>query len=385
MDKNSIISFASSKNFGEIADLIRKDLDVWSPLVGSNGPTGPGPEEPYAQAIESDSGLQDKFGKAVNTVLMGEVDTASAEEKFPHPMLVFNLLVLLRNVKLPKARPAIAAMRMMPGILAAALAERDADLYADLLYALAVNQENGEEFEFWRSLLGSPQWRYVGAAVVGLRNCGWEKAVTTLPEVKKAIQQHPELPSFRAAVMLLIDENPMANWPQCAARYLKGSEGASIRALLQELSPGRYEVSLDKIDAVPGTVLDDYQRRMSAKKVSRSAGQNWQENCSSPLSPARSRPYPTPEARPGVGILTLGDLRQGEKGGIHEGKPARKYGPPCGSGQRGYWPQPIAEKRYNNVGHELWSCLKDVFCFAKLKKGSLQSEPMWSHNRYNYV
>jgi hypothetical protein len=289
MDKDQIISLASSKDVLRIAELIRKDLDVWSPLVGSNGPTGPGPEEPYAQAIESDSGFQDKFGRAVNAVLMGEVATASAEDKFPHPMLVFNLLVLLRNVKLPKARPAIAAMRQMQGILAAALADRGADLYADLLYALAANQENGEEFEFWRLLLDSPQWSYVGAAVVGLRNCGWEKAVATLPEVKKAVQRHPELPSFRAAVMLLIDENPIANWPQCAARYLKGSEGASILALLQELSPGRYEVSLDDIPAEADTAAADLRSRMSMSKKNRSRPLErfWQENSSS-LSPAQA-------------------------------------------------------------------------------------------------
>jgi len=287
MDKNSIINLASSKNFGEIADLIRKDLDVWSPLVGSNGPTGPGPEEAYAQAIESDSGLQEKFGRVVNAVLMGEVATASAEEKFPHPLLVFNLLVLLRNVKLPEARPAIAAMRMMPGILAAALADRGADLYADLLYALAVNQENGEEFEFWRSLLDSPQWRYVGAAVVGLRNCGWEKAVATLPEVKKAVGQHPELPSFRADVMLLIDENPMANWPQCAVPYLKGSESESILGLIEELAPGRYEVAMDDIPAASGTAVADYRSRMSAKNGSRPLERNRQGSYPRPHFPTR--------------------------------------------------------------------------------------------------
>lgn len=288
MNKNQILAVASSKDVRESADLMRKDLDVWSPLVGSNGPTAPGPEEPYAQAIESAAPeLRAKLGAVVNAVLMGEVATASAEEKFPHPLLVFNLLVLLRNVKLPEARPAIAAMRMMPGILVAALADRDADLHADLLYALAVNQENGEEFEFWRSLLGSPQWRYVGAAVAGLRKCGWQNAVATLPEVKKAVERHPELPSFRAAVMLLIDKNPMANWPQCAVPYLKGSESESIFSLIQELSPGRYEVSLDDIPVAVDTALHDYRRRMSGKNGSRAPERMWRENGSS-LSPARA-------------------------------------------------------------------------------------------------
>jgi len=291
MDKDQIIGLARSGTGRAIADLIRKDLDVWSPLVGSNGPTGPGPEEPYAQAIESDSDLRPKLGTAVNAVLMGEVAAASAEEKFPHPLLVFNLLVLLRNVKLPEAKPALAAMRMMPDLLAAALADRGADLYADLLFALAVNQENGEEFEFWRSLLTSPQGRYVGAAVVGLRNAGWEKAVMTLPEVKKAVGQHPELPSFRAAVMLLIDENPTANWPHVAP-YLKGPEDKSILDLLQELSPGRYEVSLDDIHAETDTALYDYRRRMSGRNGSRSTERFRQEK------------YPHPPYPPGT--LTAG-------------------------------------------------------------------------------
>jgi hypothetical protein len=288
MDKNSIIRLASSKSIRELADLIRKDLDVWSPLVDSNGPTGPGPEEPYSQAIESaDPEPRAKLGAAVNVVLMEGVAAASAEEKFPRPLLVFNLLVLLRNVKLPEARPALAAMRRMPGILAAALADRDADLYADLLYALAVNQENAEEFEFWRSLLDSPQWRYVGAAVAGLRKCGWEKAVTTLPEVKKAIGQHPELPSFRAAVMLLIDKNPMANWPQCAVPYLKGSESESILGLIEELAPGRYEVAMDKVDAAPGTAVADFLSRMSKKNGSRSLERNRQGSYPRPHFPTR--------------------------------------------------------------------------------------------------
>ena len=59
------------------------------------------------------------------------------------------------------------------------LADRNDDLYAQLLIAHAVNQHGSrQDVAFWRRLLDHDHPDYVSAGIVGLRESGWENALT---------------------------------------------------------------------------------------------------------------------------------------------------------------------------------------------------------------
>ena len=265
MNEQELATFFRDSSPEEIRRDLEDNLDVPSPVVGSRGPTAPGPEERYLRALEScDADVRAKAGDAVNRILLTEAEKAAAR-----PLLLFNLLGLLRAVGLPGVDAGLAALRYMRDTLSTSLVDRGDDLYRRTLLAIAENQRGDEWKEFWKRLLEEPGCPYGDVAVIGLRNAGWYAGCETLRDVKEAYQKHPHLGDFSLAVMLLVDEHPEANWPGCARIFYDEFHGPDILHLIEEHSRGRYEVPLSEMEAEPGTALSDLQRRIGAEGLAR--------------------------------------------------------------------------------------------------------------------
>lgn len=270
MDEQELQRLFSDSSPEEIREYLTANLDVPSPLVGSKGPTDPGPEEPYLRALEScQAEALAKAGDAVNQVLLAEAAEGSAKKAIARPMLVFNLLTLLRGVGLPGVEPGLAALRRMEDVLRSSLTDRDEDLYRHALLAVAENQRGSELKDFWLALLNEGTGPYAEVAAIGLRNAGWYVGCQTLADVKEAYAKNPALGDFSLAVMLMVDEHPEANWPQCARIFYDEFHHPDILRLIEQHSGGRYEEPLSEMPAECGTALDDLRRRLDPQELDR--------------------------------------------------------------------------------------------------------------------
>ena len=258
---DQLVEFFDASQTHAIAELLREELDVPSPLIGSRGPGFPGPEEPYVPALRRCTPAgREKTGQAFNQILLVE-GAGVTDDRLPHPFLVFNILKVLQGVALPQTVPALGAMRHMMTVLQRSLADRNEDLYRQTLYALAINQTDKTEKEFWRSLLTPAMPReYLDIAALGLRKLGWDVGCETLVKVAEAFQGQQDSASIRRIVMLLVDEHPEAHWPKCAYEFVNESKNPELWALVQQYSPGRYTQSLAELPAEPGTALEYLQQ-----------------------------------------------------------------------------------------------------------------------------
>jgi len=278
-----MVNFLSDEPADQIAALLAERLNVPSPLVGARGPTDPGPERPFVQALkEVDDTVKEKFGAAVNTLLLQEVLCAGQEEDaIARPLLMFNLLALVETVPLSPTRPALGALKAMRGPLERALRDRGENLYRQALLALAANQADSPESDLWTSLLQSENAEYVGVAEAGLCNAGFEVACKALPQIKSAHERHPELGAFEGFVMVLIDSYPNASWPDCAQELLAGSENSEeVLGPVEKWSQGRHEQPLTEVERPDGSAIDDLARRPDTHALDKAQEEHsrWRRN-----------------------------------------------------------------------------------------------------------
>lgn len=265
-------ALAAKLSSGSVQDLVERlarDLDVPSPAIGSRGPAEPGPERPYVRALKELTAQQRSgIGAAINKLLLEEAAKGGESGDVPRPFLMFNLLVLLETVPLPRAQPALGALKHMPDPLKAALTDHDEDVYRQALLALAANQGKPGEVDFWKSLLRLPALEYVAVAEAGLRNAGWEPACEALPLLKSTYTLHPGVGNFELAVMVLIDSYPNANWPHCASDFIGDPLcRADVMATIREYAGGRFEQPLAEVQREPGTAIDDLARRSGEDRL----------------------------------------------------------------------------------------------------------------------
>lgn len=250
----------------ELASLIREDLNAPSPLIGVEGPPDhTGPEESYIQDLEGAGQTeQQKFGEALCVVLLAETAEIARSGQVRNRLLLFNIFSVLEAVQIPKVAPVLETLRNYEQPLRDALADRNDDLYAQLLLAHAVNQHaSKQDIEFWLSLLDRDNVDDVSAGIVGLRESGWENAVTHLPRVRQAHEQHPELGPFEDEVMLLVDTYPAMNWPDCARDHVTSSD---IWQLIAKHGGDRY---VPKIDELEGSAAEIIKRAGKQNEVQR--------------------------------------------------------------------------------------------------------------------
>jgi hypothetical protein len=224
-------------------DVVRRleaDLDRFSPLIGADGPPDqPGPEEPYVRVLQqsTDDAVAVALTEAIQVLLIGEAAYLAESDRVRRPLLLFNLFSLLEAVKLPGVIDSLRILRNFEQPLAAALADSQDDLYAQLLIAHAVNQHGApEDIRFWLDLLDHQCIDYVSAGVVGLRESGYFNALRHLAKIKEAHRQHSELGSFDDEIMLLLDTYPEVNWDELVGEYdqAKTKTGAEADALFAQ-------------------------------------------------------------------------------------------------------------------------------------------------------
>jgi hypothetical protein len=258
----------------DLAKQIVADLNLPSPLIGAQGPPDhTGPEEAYIQASEDTSQTErQNFGEALCIVLLDEAAEIARNGRVRNPLLLFNIFSVLEAVQVPKVAPVLETLRDYEQPLRDALADKNDDLYAQLLLAHAVNQHaSKQDIEFWLSLLDHDNVDDVSAGIVGLRESGWENAVTHLPRVKQAHEQHPELGPFEDEVMLLVDTYPTMNWPDCARDHVIASD---IWQLLAKHGADRYVPEIDELEGSAANIIkragkqDEVQRRREKLNIS---------------------------------------------------------------------------------------------------------------------
>lgn len=178
------------------------------------------------------------MAEAVRIVLLEQAADIARNCTVRRPLLLYNLFALLESAVLPHSAEVLPNLRDQEQPLRDALADRNDDLYAQLLIAHAVNQHaSRQDLDFWLRLLDHEEVDYVSAGIVGLRESGWENALASLPQVKQAHERYPELGPFEGEVMLLIDTYPELNWPDCARDHVLDPE---ISALIHKHGRERY-------------------------------------------------------------------------------------------------------------------------------------------------
>ena len=283
MTAKEIAEFLRQAAIQAIRDRLAADLNVQSRRMGSRGPGELGPEEPYIQALERCSPeTLAKVGLAANAILLEEARGDANMKPVPDPLLLYNILSLLEAFPLPEARPGLDALRVMREPLQKALTDYGEDLYTQALLALAAVQTDALLADFWIALLQDADLHYVEAAVIGLRKCGWMAACGALGEIKEVFDRRPELGPFSRVVMLLVDEHPEANWPDCGRDYCGGWEHEEIRSLIERYSRNRFSKPLYELPSAAGSALAELKKKgiTCVEKIER-------EHAARPVSPSR--------------------------------------------------------------------------------------------------
>jgi hypothetical protein len=251
----------------ELAKQIVLDLDLPSPLIGAEGPPDhTGPEEKYVRALDgADDQVREKFAEAVRIVLLEDAAEIVGTGTVRRPFLLYNLFSLLEAVELPKVPEVLQNLRDQERPLREALADQNDDLYAQLLIAHAVNQHRSkQDVDFWLSLLDHQSVDYVSAGIVGLRESGWETALTYLPKVKALHERYPELGPFEDEVMLVVDTYPDQNWPDCARDHVVDRD---IMELIKKHGQDRYVPAIEELE---GPAVEIIRQAGKVEEVRRS-------------------------------------------------------------------------------------------------------------------